>query len=99
MVDAHQCDPDLIHPIPNPPLTVIQVGAKGYILVPNEIPETEVKEHPILSAFSGEITSWDFIPGVIDDRTSIRMILSILRTKTDSAYMTVKELVHKRVIG
>ena len=76
------CNPELIHPIPQPPLSIILLGTSGFVLHPTIQSEQELHEHRTWSKLRDSVTNvteWNFVSSsIVDERTTLRSILSIL---------------------
>ena len=99
------CNPELLHPIPKPPISVIRIDKSAFVIHPEITELRDLQTHNQWNKIKqhlNDITEWNFVSGLMDERTSVRYILSIIHHIVPSQsepYYTIKELIHSKYLG
>ena len=83
------------------PISIIQIGDKGYIVSPDHNQPSEDMIQSKFSQYSGEVRSWTHVKNVIDDRFTLRTILSLIVeiAQIKDTYFIVKEKITNTSVG
>lgn len=95
---VNMCSPELLHPIPKTPVSILLLQEKGVIVHPSyttlkDIETNEPNTWKRIQTYVEPITSWEHYNAIIDERTTLRMIASIITSYTKvKPYCFIKEL-------